>query len=152
MPTFRILPEEHRLTTLPGARIQTIDRDLKVPYSEQFSMGIQRTLPWGLFAEGNFVGTLGRHLLVEPDINQPTFATLASVPTSTNENSIRPYPGYSTIQMFLSEATSNYYGMQLSLSRRKGPHLLHHLLHLLQGSDGRVIRHRERPRISINHP
>ena len=66
------------------------------------------------------MGTLGRHLLVEPDINQPSWATLASVSTSTNENSIRPYAGYSTIQMFQSEATSNYYGLQLKLTRRVG--------------------------------
>jgi hypothetical protein len=104
----------------PWGTIQTIDKNLKVPYSEQFSLGVQRTLPWGLFAESNFVGTLGRHLLVEPDINQPSFAVLGSVPTNTNLNSIRPFPGYSTIQQFLSEATSNYYGLQLSLSRRTG--------------------------------
>lgn len=105
----------------PWGTIQTIDKGLKVPYSEQFSVGIQRTLPWGLFAEGDFVGTLGRHLLDEPDINQPSWATLASVSTSTNENAIRPYTGYSAIEMFLSEATSNYYAMQLKLSRRMGP-------------------------------
>ncbi len=104
----------------PWGTIQTIDKNLKVPYSQQFSVGIQRNLPFGLFAEGDFVGTLGRHLLDEPDINQPSWETLASVSTSTNENSIRPYPGFSTIQMFQSEATSNYYGLQLKLTRRVG--------------------------------
>jgi hypothetical protein len=101
----------------PWGTIQTIDKGLKVPYTQQFSFGIQRNLPWGMFAETDVIGTLGRHLLVEPDINQPSWAVLASVPTNTNLNSIRPYAGYSTIQMFQSEATSNYYGMQLKLSR-----------------------------------
>ncbi len=104
----------------PWGTIQTIDKNLKVPYSSQFSFGIQRNLPRGFYAEADLVGTLGRHLLVEPDINQPSWATLASVPTNTNLNSIRPYAGYSTIQMFQSEATSNYYGMQLQLTRRVG--------------------------------
>jgi hypothetical protein len=104
----------------PWGTIQTIDRNLKVPYSQQFSFGVQRNLRYGLFAEATLVGTLARHLLVEPDINQPSFATLASVPTSTNLNSIRPFAGYSTIQMFQSEATSNYYGLQLRLARRVG--------------------------------
>ncbi|SRR5579884_825372 len=67
-----------------------------------------------------YVGTLGRHLLVEPDINQPYFSVLAPVPATTNENSIRPFPGYSTIQQFLSAATSNYHALQTQLSRRVG--------------------------------
>lgn len=100
--------------------IQTMDQHLKVPYSSDFSLTVQRTLPANLIANVSFVGDLGRHLLVEPDINQPSWATLASVPTNTNLNSIRPYPGYSTIQMFQSEATSNYYGLQAQLSRRVG--------------------------------
>jgi hypothetical protein len=104
----------------PWGTIQTIDKKLNVPYSEQFSLGVQRTLPYGLFAEANVIGTLGRHLLVEPDINQPSWATLAANKTGTNENSIRPYAGFSTIQMFLSNATSNYYAMQLKLTRRAG--------------------------------
>ena len=104
----------------PWGTIQTIDKNLKIPYSSDFSLTMTRTLPYGLVASASLVGDLGRHLLVEPDINQPSWATLASVPSGTNLNSIRPYPGYSTIQMFQSEATSNYYGLQTQLSRRVG--------------------------------
>ncbi|SRR5579871_273116 len=104
--------------------IQTIDPNLKIPYSQQFSVGVQRELPQHLFAEAYYVGTLGRHLLDEPDINQPTWATLASVPSTTVENTIRPYLGYSTIQQFESRATSNYHGMQLYLTRRFGEKVL----------------------------
>jgi hypothetical protein len=100
--------------------IQTIDPNLKVPYSEQFSFGIQRELPHRLFAEVSYVGTLGRHLLDEPDINQPTFAAAAAVPSTTVENTIRPYVGYSTIQQFESRATSNYHGAQFYLTKRAG--------------------------------
>ena len=66
------------------------------------------------------MGSLGRHLLVEPDINQPSFATIANLPSTTNENSIRPYAGYSTIQQFISAGTSNYHGLQTHLRRRAG--------------------------------
>ena len=104
----------------PWGAIQSMSPDIKNPYSEQFSFGIQRELPMRLFAEASYVGSLGRHLIVEPDINQPTFATLAAVPSTTNENSIRPYPGYSTIQQFLSAGTSNYHGLQTKLTRRAG--------------------------------
>ena len=100
--------------------IQTIEPNLKIPYSQQFSFGLQRELPLHLFAEATYVGTLARHLLDEPDINMPTFAVLGSVPSTTAENSIRPYVGYSTIQQFESRATSNYHGLQLYLTRRAG--------------------------------
>jgi hypothetical protein len=104
----------------PFGSIQTINPHLHTPYSEQFSISVQRDLPWHLFFETNYIGTLGRHLLVEPDINQPYFSVLATVASTTNENSIRPYPGFSTIQQFLSAATSNYHSLQAQLSRRLG--------------------------------
>jgi hypothetical protein len=106
--------------TPPWGTIQTIDPNLKIPYSQQFSLGIQRELPLKLFAQATYVGTLSRHLLDEPDINQPSFAVLGSVPSTTPAISIRPYAGYSTIQQFESRATSNYNALQLYLARRTG--------------------------------
>jgi hypothetical protein len=104
----------------PWGTIQTIAPNLKIPYSQQFSFGIQRELPWGLFADATYIGTLGRHLLDEPDINQPTFDVISQGTSTTNLNSIRPYVGYSTIQQFESRATSNYNAVQGQISRRKG--------------------------------
>ena len=108
----------------PWGTIQTIDPQLKTPYSEQFSFGVQRQLPLHLFGEATYVGTLSRHLLVEPDINQPSWHTLSTVASTTNLNTIRPYPGYSTIQMFMSAGTANYHGLQLWLARRMGKVLM----------------------------
>ncbi len=105
-------------TLAPWGSIQTIDPNLKVPYSEQFSFGIQRELPMKMFLQADYVGTLGRHLLAEPDINQPAWYVLQNVASTINENSIRPYPGYSTIQQFMSAATSNYHALQVQVSRR----------------------------------
>jgi hypothetical protein len=104
----------------PWATIQTIDPNLKIPYSQQFSLGIQRQLPMGIFADVTYVGTLSRHLLDEPDINQPSFAVISGVPSTTIANLIRPYIGYSTIQQFESRATTNYNSMQVHVTRRKG--------------------------------
>jgi hypothetical protein len=104
----------------PWGNIQTIDPNLKTPYSEQFSLTIQRELPMKLFLETGYVGTLGRHLLAEPDINQPSWAVLGNVASTVNENSIRPYAGYSTIQQFMSAATSNYHSLQVKVTRRAG--------------------------------
>jgi hypothetical protein len=104
----------------PWGTIQTIDPNLKIPYSMQFSLGIQRNLPMGLFADVTYVGTLSRRLLDEPDINQPSFDVISSVPSTTSINTIRPYVGYSTIQQFESRATSNYNALQVYVTRRKG--------------------------------
>jgi hypothetical protein len=103
----------------PWGTIQTMDPHVKTPYSEQISVGIQRELPWNLFTEVDYVGTFGRRLLTEPDINQPSWAVLAAAP-SANINSLRPYAGYSTIQQFISEGTSNYHALQARLDRRVG--------------------------------
>ncbi len=104
----------------PWGTLQTMDPNLKIPYSEQVSFGIQRQLPLKLFTEVDYVGTFGRHLLTEPDINQPSWSALAAAASTVNLNSIRPYKGYSVIQQFLSAGTSNYHALQARLERRAG--------------------------------
>jgi len=104
----------------PWGTIQTIDPHLKIPYTQQFSFGIQREFQHGLFADVTYVGTLGRHLLDEPDLNLPTWDVVSQGTSTTNLNSIRPFQGYSTIQMFMSRVTSNYNALQVHVTRRKG--------------------------------
>jgi hypothetical protein len=104
----------------PFGTLQVTQPNLQVPYSEQFSFGIQRELPRHFFLETSYLGTLGRHLLVEPDMNQPGFSVLASASSTANENSLRPLHGYSKVQQFMSAATSNYHALQVQLSRRAG--------------------------------
>jgi hypothetical protein len=43
---------------------------------------------------------------------------------NVNLNAIRPYKGYTAIRMRLSDATSNYHGMQLYAAKRKGDLLM----------------------------
>jgi hypothetical protein len=104
----------------PWGTLQTMDPNLKTPYSEQVSFGIQRELPMHLFTEVDYVGSFGRHLLTEPDINQPSWSVLAAASSTANVNSLRPYAGYSIIQQFLSSGTSNYHGLQARIERRVG--------------------------------
>jgi hypothetical protein len=107
-------------TSAPFGTLQVVQPNLHVPYSEQFSFGVQRDLPLHLFLETDYLGTLGRHLLVEPDMNQPTFAVLGAAASTANINALRPLAGYSTVQQFMSAATSNYHALQVQLSRRLG--------------------------------
>jgi hypothetical protein len=104
---------------------RAIDPALKTPYVMNFSLSIQRELPAGLFLEAAYVGNQARHLNRTPDINMPAFSILAanySLPAAQQSvlNALRPYKGYSSILMRLSDANSNYNAMQLYLTKRKG--------------------------------
>jgi hypothetical protein len=94
-----------------------------------------------------YVGNLGRHILRAPSFNSATWTQQAYIPVSPNPNTlacpaginaaayqcaggfaptglskdqIRPYLGYSTVQMALSDVDSNYNALQVSLSKRAG--------------------------------
>src|SRR6185369_2943664 len=96
--------------------IAAIDPLLDTPYAMNFSLGVQRELPWGLFAEANFVGNLGRHLTRNPDINAIPFG-------GGSDNRLRPYKGFSTINQRKSDSTSAYYAGQFYIAKRKGDFL-----------------------------
>jgi hypothetical protein len=109
----------------PIADISALDPKLQTSYTEQFSFGIQRQIPLGLFLETTYVGNLGRHLIREPDINYPDFALQAAnaaLPSSQQAatNYLRPYKGFSAINNYISDSTSNYHSLQIFLSKRAG--------------------------------
>ncbi|MDQ3258677.1 MAG: carboxypeptidase regulatory-like domain-containing protein [Acidobacteriota bacterium] len=121
----------------PFGQVNAIDRDFKLAYTLNYSLGLQRELPFGVFAELTYVGNLGRHLLRQPDINQPSFAVLrerllgldaddSDTATVTPQdrrpdlNSLRPYLGFSQIRMYITDSNSNYNALQLYLAKRKG--------------------------------
>ncbi|HKQ92477.1 MAG TPA: carboxypeptidase regulatory-like domain-containing protein [Blastocatellia bacterium] len=109
----------------PFGEIQTIDPNLELPYTMSYSLSVQRELPWGIFGEVAYVGNQSRHLLRQPDINAPRFEDLranAALPTAqrASVNFLRPFKGYSTIRMRLSDAVANYNALQLYAAKRKG--------------------------------
>src|SRR5215216_2867096 len=111
----------------PFAQINAVDPNLDTPYTMSYSLSLQRELPHGIFAEAAYVGNLGRHLIRQPDINQPTFEQLrANLPPgpNVNVNALRPFKGYTAIRMRMSDSTSNYHGMQLYAAKRKGELLM----------------------------
>jgi hypothetical protein len=79
-----------------------VNPELDTPYTMSYSLSVQRELPHGIFAEAAYVGNLGRHLIRQPDINQPTFEQLrANLPPgpNVNVNALRPFKGYTAIRM-----------------------------------------------------
>src|SRR5215813_6739811 len=109
----------------PFGDINAIDPHLVVPYQMGYSLSVQRELPWGIFGDIAYVGNVARHLIRQPDINQPTFDALAAnqlLPTAQrlSTNALRPYKGYSAILYRLSESNSNYNALQVYATKRKG--------------------------------
>jgi hypothetical protein len=109
----------------PFASIDSIDPNLKTPYTMTGNFGVQHELPAGIFLEVTYVGTFGRHLLRQPDINYlqlPELKALNQIPSAQRPslNSLRPFKGYSAIRQRLSDSTSNYHALQTHATRRMG--------------------------------
>ena len=109
----------------PFAAMTTIDPDMEASSTMNFSLSIQRELPWGIFVEATGVGNLGRNLTRQRDINAVPFETIRQnslLPTAQQLgiNSMRPYKGFTNINQRTSDATSHYYALQLYAAKRKG--------------------------------
>lgn len=97
----------------------SVQPDLKVASNDQYSLSIQREARFGVLLEAAYVGNVGRHLLRQPNINAPTFASVIANPGKA-ANQIRPYFGYTDIAQFRSDSISDYNGLQLSATKRRG--------------------------------
>jgi hypothetical protein len=103
--------------------VTAINPQLKVARTTNYSLGVQREMPWGVLLELSYVGNQQRHILRQPDINLPTFAQIqanAALPAPLPLNRLRPYQGYTSIRMYLSDSTANYNAFQVYATKRKG--------------------------------
>jgi hypothetical protein len=103
------------------------------PYSQQWSLDIQRELPKGAVLEVGYFGTKGTHLLGYVDINEaPVGAALAAglhvnngntVFTSADEpniNAVRPFKGFTAINTVETAFDSNYSSLQAHVRKSFG--------------------------------
>jgi hypothetical protein len=109
----------------PWATIEAIDPEFQVPRNTNWSFSVQRELPMGLFGEVAYVGAAGRNLTRRPDINGISSEALRQVrllPAAQRpaEVTLRQFAGYTGINMHLSDAYSNYHGLQMFLAKRRG--------------------------------
>jgi hypothetical protein len=105
--------------------ISALDPDMKLPRQWQYSVGVQRELPGGHFAEVTYVGNKGRNLLWQPNINNPSFDVVVAnqaLPQALRAatNFLRPYQGYSNINQRRSDSFSDHNSLQMYLNRRRG--------------------------------
>lgn len=107
----------------PFGNITTISPNLKSSYTMNFSLGVQRELPFGIFVEANGVGNLGRNLTRQVDLNSASLGVQLANPGVATAL-LRPYKGYSGILQRVSDASSHYYAKQLYAAKRKGDLLM----------------------------
>jgi hypothetical protein len=95
------------------------------PTIMNFSFGVQREVGFNTMVDASYVGSLGRHLLFQRDINPiPMYARFDrnNIDPTTNsplqDNFLRPYTGLGAINMRGFGSTSNYHGLQVAVNRR----------------------------------
>jgi hypothetical protein len=131
--------------TAPG-HLYALPLNLKTPYNQQFSLGMQTQFTPSLFFEMAYAGVRGTHLGGDEEINQPRPGAFRGVvdpryayyPTLTNcvapgttatpilwnstcervLNQIKPYKGYYAIDSLETIFNSNYNALQAKLTMR----------------------------------
>ena len=99
--------------------LSAVDPNFVVARTAQYSLSVQREMPFGFLVEAAYVGNQGRHEVRQPNINVPSFAVGLANPTKAT-NQIRPFLGYANITQFRSDSNSNYNALQLSGTKRQG--------------------------------
>jgi hypothetical protein len=119
--------------------ISALELNSKTPTTYNFSIGMQRDIGFKTVLEASYVGAFARHLGERRNINgvpdaarfvDCTVAAKYNVPcnaqnrdpftasTAKNNDFLRPYRGYSDINLVTWSGTSNYNSLQLQANRR----------------------------------
>jgi outer membrane receptor protein involved in Fe transport len=132
-----------------GASVGAPTRDYRNGYSQTWSFGIQRELPFKLLLDVHYWGNKGTGLLTTWNINQipnqylalgsklndkvtnPFYGLIAtgalSGPTTSRQQLLRPYPQYSgdsgVQQVFVSNGNSTYHAGTIQIERRLATNL-----------------------------
>lgn len=94
-----------------GATIRGIEKNLGMPYVQQWNLNIQRRLPHDTLLTVAYVGTKGVNLRDEIDLNQPRPGP-GAIPAR------RPYPTFAAIINTEFRANSVYHGLQTTFEKR----------------------------------
>lgn len=89
----------------------------KYPQVQKWSFSVQRDVGFNTMIEVAYVGTKGSHLLGAINLNQP-YPNVDVAEGLISPDSVRPYPGYSTITAYEPAFDSNYQALQVSAIHR----------------------------------
>lgn len=124
------------VSNYPSA-LAAVGTDWHTPYTQEFSLDVQRQFPSQWLLDIGYYGATGRHLLGEVDLNQPLPGAYVTAlapygvtapprrgTTTQQLNYIRPYKGFDSINSQITEYGSNYNGLQVALQKRIGANSL----------------------------
>ena len=94
-----------------GATIRALERNLAMPYVQQWNFNVQRQLPSNMLLTVAYVATRGVKLRDEIDLNQPR-------PGAGSVPSRRLYPRFNGIINTEFRANSTYHGLQATFEKR----------------------------------
>jgi hypothetical protein len=109
--------------------VSAFNADFKVPTVYNWSLGVQRELPFHLLADVAYVGNRSRHLSATTPINGVGYGTTRTDlnpqnadPTNNGQprgtDYLRPYVGYQNINQQIWRGRADYHAIQVSLTRR----------------------------------
>jgi hypothetical protein len=107
------------------ANVLGLDPNAKVPRVMNYSLSVQRDVGFNTIFDIGYVGSVGRNLLWQRNLNSIALGTnfLESSRDTTNNgvlpvNFLRPFPGYGNLNVREPAGSSNYHSMQVSVNRR----------------------------------
>jgi hypothetical protein len=98
----------------PNHLVSTGNPAMPNPYYEDFNLGVQQEVRPGTVLEIGYVGSVGRKLLGERELNQPTLAARAANPTAY-VTAVVPYAGYSWFASRIPAYSSSYNSLQVAV-------------------------------------
>lgn len=133
------------LATALGQPLEVYAAKRSIPYSQRWSLTIERELPGTYILDASYVGNRGVHLPITREINNTPAGDLSTLPsrdqatinflnqtfsnpffglassyteTATRAQLLTPYPEFDAISVTTDGGRSNYNALQLSLSKR----------------------------------
>jgi len=93
--------------------------DYNNPVSYQFSFGVQQAIGERTVISAAYVGNQNRHQSDQEELNLPAQSNLAGLIQGTiNYNTVVPYPGYHSIDVYRDAANSHYNSLQVNATSR----------------------------------
>jgi carboxypeptidase family protein len=103
----------------PGTcAISAVDQNWRMPYVQQWNIGIQRALRSNLSLDLAYVGTHGTDLFGQVDINEPPAGTTSSTRIQQSRPFYSQFPWMGKITDLGNFGFSNYNGLQATLTQR----------------------------------
>src|SRR5690606_42154652 len=127
---FTTIPQLLNSQLIQSPRGVTAFEKFEVPTVYNWSLGVQRQLPWAMVADVAYVGNANRNNPTQRPINSLDYGhTLIDLnpqnadPTQNNNQAmpteyLRPYRGFGNINVRAWDGYANYHSIQLSVTRR----------------------------------